>query len=168
MSTEAQNLSKLLYFTESLCAFADDVAQYHDYQFNVEIDDDKSKFDLPELVAEIRKYRQAVIDDIENLSDDEQDNKPSADDTKSIFGEPFVPEFTTKKTSSDEITMSDFDDVRKDMSDIVKKLFDLLLPLSIIEEENRHKKLPEPKPKSERIKAIKMYTMLRMAQIAVS
>ena len=58
MSNETQNLSKLLHLTESLCAFADDVSKYHD-------------FDLPELVAETRKYRQAVIDDIEDCSDDE-------------------------------------------------------------------------------------------------
>lgn len=161
MSNEYQNLSKLLHFTDSLCAFADNAAENYDCRFNVEIGDDKFKFDLPELVAEIRKYRQAVIDDIENLSNGEQD------DTKSIFDEPFVPEFTTK-TSNDEITMSDFDDVRKDMSGSVKKMFDLLLPLSIIEEENEHKKLSEPKPKSVRVKAIEMYTMLRMAQITVS
>ena len=68
MSNEAKNLSKLLHFTESLCAFADDVAEYeyHDCLFNVEIDDDKFQFDLPELVAEIRKYHQAVIDDTKN------------------------------------------------------------------------------------------------------
>lgn len=168
MSNEYQNLSKLLHFTDALCEFVDNVAENYDCQFNVEIDDDKFKFDLPELVAEIRKYRQAVIDDIENYSDDEQDDKLAADKPKSVFDEPFVPEFTTKKTSSDEITMSDFDDVRKDMPDTVKKLFDLLLPLAIIEEAKGHEKLPEPKTKSERVKAIEMYTMLRMAQIAVS
>lgn len=167
MSNEAQNLSKLLHFTESLCVFADDVAENYDCQFNVEIDDDKFQFDLPELVAEIRKYRQAVIDDIENCSDDERSDEV-ADKPKSILDEPFVPEFTTKKTSNDEITMSDFDYFRQDMPDTVNKLFDLLLPLSIIEEENGHKKLSEPKPKSERIKAIEMHTMLRLAQIAVS
>ena len=73
MSNEAKNLSKLLCFTDVLCDFADSVTdyEYHDHQFNVEIDDDKFNFDLPELVAEIRKYRQAVIDDIEDCSDDE-------------------------------------------------------------------------------------------------
>ena len=77
MSNKAKNLSKLLHFTESLCAFADDVAdyEYHDCLFNVEIDDDKFQFDLPELVAEIRKYHQAVIDDTENCSDAERSNE---------------------------------------------------------------------------------------------
>ena len=161
MSNEVENLAKLLHFTDSLCTFVDDVAENYDWQFNIEIDDDKFNFDLPELVAEIRKYRQAVIDDIVNCNDEKQD------DAKSIFDEPFVPDFTTK-TNSDEITMSDFDYFRKDMPDPVKKVFDLLLPLSIIEEENGHKKLDDPKPKSERIKAIEMYTMLRMSQIVVS
>lgn len=87
MNSEAMNLSKLLHFTESLCVFADDVAENYDCQFNVEIGDDKFKFDLPELVAEIRKYRQAVIDDIENFNDEPSSNEP----------EPFVPDFTTKK-----------------------------------------------------------------------
>lgn len=98
MSNEAKNLSKLLHFTESLCAFADDVAdyEYHDCLFNVEIDDDKFQFDLPELVAEIRKYHQAVIDDTENCSDAERSNEV-ADKPKSVFAEPFVPEFPTKK-----------------------------------------------------------------------
>ena len=68
MSNKAEPLIKLLCFTESLCAFADDVAEYeyHDCLFNVEIKEDKFQFDLPELVAEIRKYRQAVIDDTKN------------------------------------------------------------------------------------------------------
>ena len=137
MSNEDQNLSKLLHFTESLCAFADDVAdyEYHDCLFNVEIDDGKFQFDLPELVAEIRKYRQAVIDD--------------------------------KKTSSDEITISDFDYFRKDMSDTLQNLLDLLLLSLIIEEAKGHEKLPESKSKDERIKEIGMYAMLRLAQIAV-
>ena len=71
MSNETQNLSKLLCFTDVLCDFADSVTdyEYHDHQFNVEIDDDKFNFDLPELVAEIRKYRQAVIDDIDSCND---------------------------------------------------------------------------------------------------
>ena len=86
MSNEAKNLSKLLHFTESLCAFADDVAdyEYHDCLFNVEIDDDKFQFDLPELVAEIRKYHQAVIDDTENCSDAERSNEV-ADKPKSVI-----------------------------------------------------------------------------------
>lgn len=158
MSNEAQNLSKLLHFIESLCAFADDVAKYHDCQFNVEIDDDKFKFDLPELVAEIRKYRQAVIDDIENCNDEPSSNEP----------ELFVPEFATKKTSNDEITMSDFDYFRQDMPDTVKTIFNLMLPLSIIEEAKAHERTTEPMPKEKRIKAIEMHTMLRLAQIAVS
>ena len=168
MSNKAKNLSKLLHFTESLCAFADDVAdyEYHDCLFNVEIDDDKFQFDLPELVAEIRKYHQAVIDDTENCSDAERSNEV-ADKPKSVFAEPFVPEFPTKKTSSDEITMSDFDDFRQDMPDTVKTIFNLMLPLSIIEEAKGHEKLPEPKSKDERIKEIGMYAMLRLAQIAV-
>lgn len=167
MSNETQNLSKLLHFTESLCAFADDVAKYYDCQFNVEIDDDKFKFDLPELVAEIRKYRQAIIDDIENCSDDEWGDEV-ADKPKSVFAELFVPEFTTEKTSNDEITMSDFDNFRQGMPDTVKTTFNLVLPLSIIEEAEAHKKLDKPKQKSERIKAIEMHIMLRLAQIAVS
>ena len=150
---------------ENLCAFADEVAENYDCQFNIEIGDDKFKFDLTELVTEIRKSCQVVIDDIENLSDDE---KPSVDKHKSIFDEMFVPEFTTKKTSGDEITMSDFDYFRKDMPDTVKKVFDLLLPLSIFEEAEEHEKLAETKSRDERIKAIEMYTMLRIAQIAVS
>lgn len=168
MSNEAKNLSKLLHFTESLCAFADDVAEYeyHDCLFNVEIDDDKFQFDLPELVAEIRKYHQAVIDDTENCSDTERSNEV-ADKPKSVFAEPFVPEFPTKKTSSDEITISDFDYFRKDMSDTLQNLLDLLLLSLIIEEAKGHEKLPEPKSKDERIKEIGMYAMLRLAQIAV-
>lgn len=141
MSNEAENLSKFLHFTETLCTFADKVGKHYDCLFNIEISDDKFQFDLPELVAEIRKSRQVLIDDIENCPDDEQ---------------------------GDEITMSDFDYFRKDMPDTVKKLFDLLLPISIIEEENGHKKLSEPMPKEKRIKAIEMHTMLRLAQIAVS
>ena len=168
MSNEAQNLSKLLHFTDVLCDFADDVTdyEYHDHQFNVEIDDDKFNFDLPELVAEIRKYRQAVIDDIENCSDDEWVDEV-ADKPKSFFAELFVPEFTTIKTSNDEITMSDFDNFRQGMPDTVKTMFNLVLPLSIIEEAEVHEKLDKPKPKSERIKEIEMHTMLRLAQIAV-
>lgn len=168
MSNEAKNLSKLLHFTESLCAFADDVAEYeyHDCLFNVEIDDDKFQFDLPELVAEIRKYHQAVIDDTENCSDAERSNEV-ADKPKSVFAEPFVPEFPTKKASSDEITMSDFDNFSQGMPDTIKTMFNLVLPLSIIEEAEGHKKLDKPKQKSERIKAIEMYAMLRLAQIAV-
>lgn len=167
MSNETQNLSKLLHFTESLCAFADDVAKYHDCQFNVEIEYDKFKFNLPELVAEVRKYRQAVIDDIENCSDDEWGDEV-ADKPKSVFAELFVPEFTTIKTSNDEITMSDFDYFREDMPDTIKTIFYLVLPLSIIEEAKAHEKATEHMPKSERIKAIEMHTMLRLAQIAVS
>lgn len=167
MAIEAQNLSKLLHFTESLCAFADEVAKYHDCQFTVEIDDDKYKFNLPELVAEVHKYRQAVIDDIENCSDDEWGDEV-ADKPKSVFAELFVPECTTIKTSNDEITMSDFDNFRQGMPDTVKTMFNLVLPLSIIEEAEVHKKLDKPKPKSERIKEIEMHTMLRLAQIAVS
>lgn len=166
MAIKAQNLSKLLHFTESLCAFAD-VTKYHDCQFNIEIDDDKFKFDLPELVAETRKYRQAVIDDIENCSDDEWGDEV-ADKPKSVFAELFVPEFTTIKTSNDEITMSDFDSLRQGMPDTIKAIFYLVLPLSILEEAEAHKKLDKPKPKSERIKGIEMHTMLRLAQIAVS
>ena len=168
MSNKAKNLSKLLHFTESLCDFADDVAdyEYHDCLFNVEIDDGKFQFDLPELVAEIRKYHQAVIDDTENCSDAERSNEV-ADKPKSVFAEPFVPEFPTKKTSSDEITMSDFDYFRQDMPDSVKPIFYLMLPLSIIEEAKAHERAPEPKPKSERVKEIGMYAMLGMAQIAV-
>ena len=159
MSNETQNLSKLLCFTDVLCDFADSVTdyEYHDHQFNVEIDDDKYNFDLPELVAEIRKSRKAVIDDIENCS-----NK-----RKSIFDEPFVPEFTTK-TSNDEITMSDFDYFRQGMPDTIKKVFDLVLPLSIIEEAEAHEKATEPMPKEKRIKAIEMHTMMNLARIVVS
>lgn len=105
MSNEFQNLSKFVHFTDALCEFVDNVAENYDCQFNIEIDDDKFKFDLPELVAEIRKYSQAVIDDIENFNDEPSSNEP---------------EFTAEKTSNDEITMSDFDDVRKDRSDPVK------------------------------------------------
>ena len=168
MSNETQNLSKLLHFTESLCAFADDVAEYeyHDCLFNVEIDDGKFQFDLPELVAEIRKYHQAVIDDTENCSDDEWGNEV-ADKPKSVFAELFVPEFTTEKTSNDEITMSDFDNFRQGMPDTLQNLLDLLLLSLIIEEAKGHEKLPEPKSKDERIKEIGMYAMLRLAQIAV-
>ena len=168
MSNKAKNLSKLLHFTESLCAFADDVAEYdyHDCLFNVEIDDGKFQFDLPELVAEIRKYRQAVIDDTENCSDAEWGDEV-ADKPKSVFAELFVPEFTTEKTSNDEITMSDFDTFRQGMPDTIKTMFNLVLPLSIIEEAEGHKKLDKPKQKSERIKEIEMHTMLRLAQIAV-
>ena len=160
MSNETQNLSKLLCLTDVLCDFADDVTsyEYHDHLFNVEIDDDKFNFDLPALVAEIRKYRQAVIDDIENPSD-----KP-----KSVFAGLFVPEFTTEKTSNDEITMSDFDNFRQGMPYTIKKVFDLMLPLSIIEEAKAHEKATEPMTKETRIKAIEMHTMLRLAQIAVS
>lgn len=185
MSNESKNLSKLLCFTDVLCDFADDVTgyEYHDHQFNVEIDDDKFNFDLPELVDEIRKYRQAVIDDIENCSDDEWGDEV-ADKPKSFFDELFVPDFTTIKTSNDEvtmsdndevtmsdndkITMSDFDNFRQGMPDTVKTMFNLALPLSIIEEAEAHKKLDKPKPKSERIKEIEMHTMLILAQIAVS
>ena len=169
MSNETQNLSKLLCFTDVLCDFADSVTdyEYHDHQFNVEIDDDKFNFDLPELVAEIRKYRQAVIDDIENCSDDEWGDEV-ADKPKSFFDELFVPEFTTEKTSNDEITMSDFDNFRQGMPDTIKTLFDLLLPSLIIEEAKGHEKLPEPKSKGERIQAIEIYAMLEIAQIAVS
>ena len=79
-----------------------------------------------------------------------------------------MPEFTTEKTSNDEITMSDFDTFRQGMPDTVKKMFNLVLPLSIIEEAEGHKKLDKPKQKSERIKEIEMHTMLKLAQIAVS
>ena len=79
-----------------------------------------------------------------------------------------MPEFTTEKTSNDEITMSDFDNFRQGMPDTVKTTFNLVLPLSIIEEAEAHKKLDKPKQKSERIKAIEMHIMLRLAQIAVS
>ena len=72
MSNETLNLSKLLCFIDVLCDFAYDIAdyEYHDLLFNVEIGDVKFEFDLFELVAEVRKYRQAVIDDIENCYDD--------------------------------------------------------------------------------------------------
>lgn len=169
MSNRAEPLIKLLCFTDVLCDFADSVTdyEYHDHQFNVEIDDDKFNFDLPELVAEIRKYRQAVIDDIENCSDDERCDEV-ADKPKSVFAELFVPEFTTEKTSNDEITMSDFDNFRQGMPDTVKTMFNLVLPLSIIEEAEDHEKATEPMPKEKRIKAIEMHTMLRLARIAVS
>lgn len=168
MSNKAEPLIKLLCFTESLCAFADDVAEYdyHDCLFNVEIKEDKFQFDLPELVAEIRKYRQSILDYIGNPSADEWSDEV-ADKIKLVFGEPFVPEFPTKKTSSDEITISDFDYFRKDMSDTLQNLLDLLLLSLIIEEAKGHEKLPEPKSKDERIKEIGMYAMLRLAQIAV-
>ena len=166
MSNETQNLSKLLHFTESLCAFADDVSKYHD-------------FDLSGLVAETRKYRQAVIDDIEDCSDDEwgDDIEDCSDDEwgdevadkpKSFFDELFVPEFTTEKTSNDEITMSDFDTFRLGMPDTVQTMFNLVLPLSIIEEAEAHEKATEPMTKEKRIKAIEMHTMLKLARIAVS
>ena len=169
MSNKTQNLSKLLCFTDVLCDFADDVTdyEYHDHQFNIGIDDDKFNFDLPELVAEIRKYRQAVIDDIENCSDDERCDEV-ADRPKSIFDGLFVPEFTTEKTSNDKITMSDFDNFRQGMPDTVKTMFNLVLPLSIIEEAEAHEKATEPKQKSERIKAIEMHTMMSLARIVVS
>ena len=169
MSNKTQNLSKLLCFTDVLCDFADSVTdyEYHDHQFNIVIDDDKFNFDLPELVAEIRKSRKAVIDDIENCSDDEWGDEV-ADIPKSFFDELFVPEFTTGKTSSDEITMSDFDYFRQGMPDTIKKVFDLMLPLSIIEEAKANEKATEPMPKETRIKAIEMCTMIRIAQIAVS
>lgn len=61
MSNEAENISRLLHFTEALCDFTDDITKYHDCHFSIEIDDDKFKFGLPELVAEIRKYRQAFL-----------------------------------------------------------------------------------------------------------
>ena len=112
---------------------------------------------MPELVAEVRKYHKAVIDDIENCSDKR----------KSIFAELFVPEFTTK-TSNDEITAADFDYFRQGMPYTIKKVFDLMLPLSIIEEAKSHEKATEPMTKETRIKAIEMHTMLRLAQIAVS
>ena len=168
MSNKTQNLSKLLCFTDVLCDFADSVTdyEYHDHQFNIGIDDDKFNFDLPELVSEIRKYRQAVIDDIENCSDDEWGDEV-ADIPKSFFDELFVPEFTTK-TSNDEITMSDFDYFRQGMPDTIKKVFDLVLPLSIIEEAEAHEKATEPMPKEKRIKAIEMHTMMNLARIAVS
>lgn len=169
MSNRAEPLIKLLCFIDVLCDFADSVTdyEYHDHRFIVEIDDDKFNFDLPELVAEIRKYRQAVIDDIENCSDDEWGDEV-ADKPKSVFDELFVPEFTTEKTSNDEITMSDFDTFRQDMPDNAKKVFDLVLPLSIIEGAEAYEKATEPMPKEKRIKAIEMHTMLRLAQIAVS
>ena len=160
MYDKTQNLSKLLCFTDVLCDFADSVTdyEYHDCQFTVEIDDDEFNFDLPELVAEVRKYHKAVIDDIENCSDKR----------KSIFAEPFVPEFTTEKTSNDEIITADFDYFRRGMPYTIKKVFDLMLPLSIIEEAKSHEKATEPMTKETRIKAIEMHTMLRLAQIAVS
>ena len=70
--------------------------------------------------------------------------------------------------SNDEITMSDFDYFRKDMSDDIKELFDSLLPLLILAEAEGHEELPEPKSKDERIQTIEVYAMLGMAQIAVS
>ena len=167
MTNRAEPLIKFLHFTESLCAFADKVGKNHDCQFNIEIDDDKFQFDLPDLVAEIRKYRQVVIDDVENCSDDEWGDEV-ADKPKSFFDELFVPEFTTEKTSNDEITMSDFDTFRQGMPDTVKTMFNLVLPLSIIEEAEGHEKLDKPKQKSERIKEIEMHTMLKLARIAVS
>ena len=169
MSNKTQNLSKLLCFTDVLCDFADDVTdyEYHDHQFNVEIGDDKFQLDLPELVAEIRKSSKAVIQDIENCSDDERCDEV-ADKPKSIFDGLFVPEFTTEKTSNDEITMSDFDYFRQGMPYTIKKVFDLMLPLSIIEEAEAHEKATEPMTKEKRIKAIEMCTMIRIAQIVVS
>lgn len=163
MNSEALNLSKLLHFTESLCAFADNVQDRYECTFNIKIDDDKFKFTLPELIAETRKYRQAVIDDIETCANDEHkcEHKP-------IFDESFVPDFTTKKTSSDEIVSSDFDYIRETMPDTVKKIFDLVLPLSIIEEEKAYGSMAEPVSKEKRIKAIEMHAMLKLAQIATS
>ena len=78
-----------------------------------------------------------------------------------------MPEFTTEKTSNVEITSSDFDYFRQGMPDTVKTMFNLVLPLSIIEEAKAHEKATEPMPKETRIKAVEMHTMLRLAQIAV-
>lgn len=69
MSDIAENLSKFLHFTDALCNFADSTTE-NNYKFYIVIDNDEFTFDLPELVAEIRKYRQAVIDDIENCDDE--------------------------------------------------------------------------------------------------
>ena len=64
--------------------------------------------------------------------------------------------------------MSDFDTFRQGMPDTVKTMFNLVLPLSIIEEAEAHEKATEPMTKEKRIKAIEMCTMIRIAQIAVS
>lgn len=73
-----------------------------------------------------------------------------------------------KKTSSDDIVSSDFDYIREIMPDTVKKIFDLVLPLSIIEEEKAYGSTAEPVSKEKRIKAIEMHAMLKLEQIATS
>lgn len=70
MANEADNLFKLLCLTDTLCTFVDDVVGHYNCQFEVKINSDKFKFNLPELVAEVRKYSQIVVDDIESCSDD--------------------------------------------------------------------------------------------------
>lgn len=77
-------------------------------------------------------------------------------------------QLSNQKTSNDEITMSDFVDFCKDMPDPVKEVFNLVLPISILEEAEKYKKASTLKTKSERIKTIEALTMLRLAQIAVS
>lgn len=168
MGNKAENLIKLLCLTDALCEFANDVAEQHNCRFEIKINKDKFKFDLPELVAEVNKYRQAILDDIENCPDSERSDEPLTDNSEPIFGEPVVPEPTTKKTSSDEITMSDFDDIRKDMPDNVKKIFDLVLPLAIIEEAKAQENAVEIVPKEKRIQAIEMHVILKLAQLATS
>lgn len=69
MSDIAKNISKFLHFTDALCNFADNTTE-NNYNFYIVIDDDEFTFDLPKLVAEIRKYRQAVIDDIESFDEE--------------------------------------------------------------------------------------------------
>lgn len=161
MNTTAESLHKLLYLSQSLCQFASEMAKHYDCQFVIEIGNDKLNFDLPELVAEVLTCRQVLIDDIEVFS-----SKQASYGIKSIFDEPFIPDITTVKTSDDEIVMSDFDYMRKDMPDSVKNFFDMLLPVSILTEAKKHEELDSPMTKSERVKAIEMHTMLLMAQIA--
>ena len=64
--------------------------------------------------------------------------------------------------------MSDFDYFRQGMPDTVKTMFNLVLPLSIIEEAEAHEKATEPMTKEQRIKAIEMHTMMSLARIVVS
>ena len=136
MSNETQNLSKLLCFIDVLCDFAEDVSgyEYHDHEFNVELDDNKFNFDLPELVAEIRKSRQAVINDIENCSDDEWGDE-EVYMPNSFLDELFPLEFTTEKTSNDEV------------ADKPKSFFDELFVLEPTTEKTSNDEVAD-KPKS--------------------
>lgn len=168
MSNEAKNFSKFVHFTDALYAFADDVINHSilkpylsDYKCVVEIGDDRFTLPVHELMDQIRKYRQTVLDDILCLSDDAKNGGINCDEGES--GEVL----SNEPKPCDDITMSDFDYIRRDMPRGVKEMFDLLLPISIAEEAAGHKSLDNPKPKSERIEAIEKYTMLRMTQIVL-